>query len=83
MSVPADPAVWRAAAAARLAVALPKIDSAVSDLDTLITALQGGGAAWDNLTPAQRTVSIRTLAQDVKALAIDHRRILVELLDSP
>lgn len=80
MSEPAD---WRTAALARQALAFGKIDAAVADLDTLITALQGGGPAWDNLTPAQRTVSIRTLAQDVKALALDHRRILSELLDSP
>lgn len=78
-----DPAAWRAAALARLVNANALIDAKVADLDTLITALQGGGAAWDNLTPAQRTVSIRSLAQDVKALALDHKRILAELLDAP
>lgn len=78
-----DPAAWRAAALARLATANALIDAKVADLDTLITALQGGGASWDNLTPAQRTVSIRSLAQDVKALALDHKRILAELLDAP
>lgn len=79
----ADPAAWRAAALARAANANALIDARVADLDTLITALQAGGPAWDNLTPAQRTVSMRSLAQDVRAIAIDHKRIIADLLDSP
>lgn len=78
-----DPTVWRAAAVIRRDNAIAAIDAEVVQMNTAITALQAGGAAWDNATPAQRTSMMLNVAQDLKALMLDHKRVLNELLDSP
>jgi hypothetical protein len=76
-----DPIADRAAAVARLATANTLIDAGVADLNTLITATNAGGSAWDNFAPANRTLSINGLAKDMRALALEVKRIEAALVD--
>lgn len=69
MSTIEDPFAVRARMEARAQTAIAKVDAADAQL-------QAGGAAWDSLMPAQRTMIIRVLLAD-------HKRLIVESLDAP
>lgn len=76
-----DPVAWRAAAVARLATANALIDAKVADMDTATGLITASG--WDGLTANQRKLIMLGVIADLRALALDHKRILGELLDSP
>lgn len=76
-----DPAAWRTAALARLNTANALIDAKVADMDTATSLINASG--WDGLTANQRKLIMLGVIADLRALALDHKRILGETLDSP
>lgn len=58
--------------------AMADVASALSALNTIITALEAGGPAFDNATPAQRTGAILRMAKATRGIAR-----LVEGLGAP
>lgn len=78
---PSDPFAWRTAALARLATANALIDAKVADMDTATGLITASG--WDGLTANQRKAIILGVIADLRALALDHKRLLADMLDSP
>jgi hypothetical protein len=76
-------ATWRANLEAQTITLSGRVDAEVARANTAITAMQGGGPAWDNATPAFRTQFALGTAQDLKALMLDFKLLVQFLQDGP
>lgn len=50
--------------------AFADLTAALTALNTIITALEAGGPAFDNATPAQRTGAILRMARALRGIAL-------------